>query len=154
MQENAIAQPITQLFDELAAAWCAKDFAAMRRLWQPGLATPVYVAEEHEPVMTDWSQIDAYWQQTAIGLETMQSAYRVVAAIPNGPGQWLVSFKVKWSATMPDRQQPLGGTTRGVALVALAGEEARLVAYIEAQMAPTVYTRKLMELVPLSDRWL
>jgi hypothetical protein len=150
----SIPEEIEGLFDRLAAAWCALDREALRALWKPGLETPLYIAEEHEPVMTDWSQIEAYWAAAKASLSGMQSQYRVLSVTGNGPGQCLVAFKVKWAARVGALTDPIGGVTRGVALIEQVDGQPRLVAYIEAQLAPTVITRKLMTLVPESDRWL
>jgi hypothetical protein len=133
---------IVALFYAMERAFSGKDFRALRDLFAPGLAAPFYLAEEHPNFLTDWAALEAYWQSTDSSIEQLRVRYKVQSTSPVSDELMMAAVTLEWIAHMPE-QQPIGGDLRVAALCRLTGETWRLVAYVEAPLAPISYVREL-----------
>jgi hypothetical protein len=139
-------QAIETLFADLEARWCALDLLGIRALWAD-IAQPVYIAEEHGALMTQWSDVEAYWAATLKSIAQFRSRYRVEAVVPLGDDLASVTFRLRWTATLVADASRIGGVNRGIATVRHThGGVAQFVTYAEAPLAPITYLRGLYRL--------
>ncbi len=135
-----------KLFTELEAVWRSGDFSKMRSFWVKDLAAPLYLPEERKDFITTWADFDSYFAGTAkISKGGVQVIYVPLTAVPVSQGQQQVAFTMEWTMQLVTDNVPIGGSVRGVALMADDGKDWKLKSYIEAPLAPIVYMRELYE---------
>lgn len=127
---------IDGLFEQLTDCWNRMDFDAMRGLWVDGPTQPLYIAEEAAEPMSDWPAVEAYWRDTRQSIAAVRIDYRLLAVQPVADGLANVLFALTWRARMAAGGPPIGGDNRGVATVCETAGGPRLVAYVEAPLAP------------------
>jgi hypothetical protein len=147
-------QAVDTLFAALEARWSALDLAGIRTLWAD-VEQPVYIAEEHAALMTNWDEVEAYWAGTLKAIAAFRSRYKIDAMVPVADGLASVTFRLRWTATMAADGGRIGGVNRGIATVRLTDEGARFLTYAEAPLAPITYMRGLYRLAAdAPDDWL
>lgn len=141
-EPDKLARELQPLFDAVADCFAANDFAALRGLWEAD-AAPFYIAEEHEPPISGWDGLEAYWRATEAINNGYSGRYEVVAAKRLGAGHAVAQFTLRWRILVAGQPEAYGGFNRGQAVVAETAEGWRFAAYAEAPLAPITYLRKL-----------
>jgi ketosteroid isomerase-like protein len=133
------------VFAELYACYRAREFEATRRLWDPDEPQPVYLAEEIDDFRRGWAEIEAYWADTRAALPHLGVRHRDVRAHAIAPDLAIATCHMHWDAVIAGQERPLGGDVRVTATFRRRADGWKLIHYVEAPLAPTIYFRRLLE---------
>lgn len=131
------------LFDAVGACFEANDFDRLRTLWDADDPAPFYFAEEHEPLVASWPQLEGYWRITRDINMGCTARWTVANAKPMGAEHALAQFTLDWKIHVKGQPEPYGGFCRGLAALRRTPDGWRFTAYAEAPLAPMTYLRKL-----------
>ncbi len=124
--------------------WNARDYQALRKLWDPEDPNPVYIAEEVEQAMLDWDTIEAYWQGNQdmisdISLRSWDHRFKRVTDDVATAVFWM-----HWNARMKGADShPMGGDVKVTATLRKTGDGWRFVHYAESMLGPLPFLRKI-----------
>ena len=146
--DDAVFKDIEAVFLEVEGIFrnLAAEHQRMRALWDPALASPVYLAEESQELITDWASLDRYLQLTARVLSTVRARYQLQSVVPLGDGLVTAYCRMEWQAVMPPDPDRIGGYVRVIAVLRQTRSGWRFVSYVEAPLAPLMYVRDLYKL--------
>jgi hypothetical protein len=135
---------IRELLERKVAAWNARDFPALRALWDLE-RDPCYVPEEALKPCLSWSELDAYWADTARASQAIQVAIRDVVVRELAPNLAAALYAMHWDFQAAGAARPVGGDLRVYAVMRRVPAGWRFAQYVEAPLAPIVYMRTLYE---------
>jgi ketosteroid isomerase-like protein len=133
------------VFAELYAGYRARDFEGTRRLWDPDETNPLYLAEEIDDFRRGWPAIEAYWAETRAALPHLGVRHRDVRAQAIARDLAIGTCHMHWDAVIAGQERPLGGDVRVTATFRRKRDGWKLIHYVEAPLAPTIYFRRLLE---------
>jgi hypothetical protein len=136
---------LAAVFAELYACYSRRDFAATRTLWDPDEPQPVYLAEEIDEFRRGWPAIEDYWAATRAALPHLGVRHRDVQAHAIGPDLAIATCHMHWDAVIAGQPQPIGGDVRVSATFRRRAQGWKLIHYVEAPLAPTIYFRRQLE---------
>jgi ketosteroid isomerase-like protein len=142
---TGLAAELDAVFTELYARYGAREFEATRALWDADEAQPVYLAEEIDDFLRSWPEIERYWHGTRAALSHLGSRHRDVHAVQIADDLAIGTCWLHWDAVIVGRTEPVGGDVRVTATFRRKADGWKLIHYVEAPIAPTIYFRKLLE---------
>ncbi len=138
---------IGTLLDRYVAHWNAWEMDAVRGLWDPDEAEPIYVAEE-SPALVGWDALALYWQVS----EPCRSEHlirlsdlRVRAIAPDVAHAF---YTLSWNVFIYNNRlypRPIGGTVRATTLLRRKSDGWRLFHHIEAPLASLIQLKDAHE---------
>jgi hypothetical protein len=124
-----------------------RDHKNFRKFWAPDIATPVYIAEEHKEIITDWASLESYFEAAAKVLGAVVCKYDLKAVVPIQADLVTAYGQMEWQAAIRPEVDKLGGYVRFVAVLRNSDGGWGLVSYVEAPLAPIIYLGELYKLV-------
>ena len=140
-----LADELDAVMTELYARYGAREFEATRRLWDPDEQHPIYLAEEIDDFLRRWPEIESYWAGTRAALSNLGSRHRDLHAQRIGDDLAIATCWLHWDAVIVGRPAPVGGDVRVTATFRRKADGWKLIHYVEAPVAPTIYFRQLLE---------
>jgi hypothetical protein len=142
---SSLAVELDRVLAELYACYRAREFPAARRLWDPDEPHPVYLAEEVDDFLRSWPEIENYWATTRATLSHLGASHRDLHAHLIATDLAIATCWLHWDAVVVGRSTPIGGDVRVTATFRRRAEGWKLIHYVEAPIAPTIYFRQLLE---------
>lgn len=143
MSAAALIAQAQALYERMGAAFEVNDWATIEQLWDRDDPAPFYIAEEHEPPISDWAGLRAYWAATGRINLGARFRWQVIAAKEALPGLMLTQFTLDWTIDVAG-QGPMGGFNRGMGALRRGGDgQWRFCAHCEAPLAAITYVRAL-----------
>jgi hypothetical protein len=142
---DALAAELDAVLAELYARYGALEFEATRALWDPAETRPIYLAEEIDDFLRSWPEIEAYWAATRAALPHLAARHRELRAQTIAPDLAIATCHMHWDALLAGQSKPIGGDVRVTATFRRRESRWRLIHYVEAPAAPTIYFRRLLE---------
>jgi ketosteroid isomerase-like protein len=142
---TGLAAELDVVLTELYARYGAREFEATRRLWDPDEAHPIYLAEEIDDFLRSWPEIERYWATTRATLSHLGARHRDLRAQAIGSDLAIGTCWLHWDAVIACSAAPIGGDVRVTATFRRKADGWRLIHYVEAPIAPTIYFRRLLE---------
>ncbi len=130
---------------ELYARYGAREFEATRSLWDPDEPNPIYLAEEIDDFLRSWPEIEGYWAATRAALPHLGARHWDLRVQPIAPDLAIATCRMHWDALIAGQTAPIGGDVRVTATLRRTPGGWRLIHYVEAPVAPTIYLRRLLE---------
>lgn len=141
-----IEQDIGAFVDRYIALWNAYDVPAMRAMWDEREESPIYLAEEAEP-MIGWPAIEAYW-----GIDRSKSDRLIThdrLTVRQASEDIAIAFyHMRWNVFIPGNRlypKPFGGAVRVSATLRRREDGWRLFHYVEAPLAALIQMRQASE---------
>jgi hypothetical protein len=142
----SIEREIGDFVAEYVRLWNAYDVPAMRALWDEAEPSPIYVAEEAEP-MIGWPAIHGYW-----GIDRSRSdrllTWDRLEVREAAPDLVIAFYHMRWNVFIPGNRlypRPFGGAVRVSAMLRRKPEGWRLFHYVEAPLAALIQLRQASE---------
>lgn len=136
-------EEIAAYLDAYFEAWNRYDVPAMKALWDEEEATPIYLAEEMDPLV-GWDAILGYWGVDRSKSERLVSWHDVIAK-EAAPDLAILLFDANWSTYIPGSRlypKPFGGPVRITAALRRKSDGWRMFHYVEAPLASIVQLRR------------
>jgi hypothetical protein len=146
---------LQSFFSAYRDAWAENRAELIESFWATDEPAPFYKAEEIDEIITDWTQLRAYWKHNESFNEAVELNFSDLHAQPAGPRRELVGMRMRWDIRFsPDARlmdgQPfswagrtMGGDNHVIALLRERDGDWGLMAWIEAPNAPITYLADL-----------
>lgn len=141
-----VQKEIEEFFVEYAQRWSSQRYSTLKELWDREDPAPFYRAMDREQPTTTWAELERYWEP--------DSARRISDELWNvfcnlrvkiaGPDMAIVLFDLQWNYKGPN-SKPIGGSDPGMAVLRRRPQGWRMIAYAEACMHPTAYSRAIAQ---------
>ena len=138
---------IGTLLDRYVAHWNAWEMDAVRGLWDPDEAEPIYVAEE-SPALVGWDALARYWQVS----EPRRSEHFIrlsdLRVREIAPDVAHAFYTLSWNVLIYNNRlypRPIGGTVRATTLLRRKSDGWRLFHHIEAPLASLIQLKDAHE---------
>lgn len=139
-------EEIAAFVADYVARWNAYDVPAMRAMWDEAEASPIYVAEEAEP-MIGWPAIHAYWGIDRSRSERLLTHDRLI--VRRAAEDVAIAFyHMRWNVFIPGNRlypKPFGGAVRVSAMLRRRDDGWKLFHYVEAPLAALIQLRQASE---------
>jgi hypothetical protein len=147
--ETSAFQDIANIFAGLENMFLnlESEYQKFRKFWAPDIETPLYIAEEHKDVITDWASLETYFETAAKMLGPVVCKYDLKAIVPIQPDLVTAYCQMEWQAAIKPEVEKMGGYVRVVAVLRNSEMGWRFVSYVEAPLAPIIYLGELYRLV-------
>ncbi len=142
---DALAASLDAVLSELYARYAAREFEATRALWDADEPNPVYLAEEIEDYLRSWPEIERYWADTRAALPHLGVRHWDLRAHAVAADLAIATCHMHWDAWIAGAARPIGGDVRVTATFRKRPAGWKLIHYVEAPMAPTIYLRRALE---------
>ncbi|MEQ8404271.1 MAG: hypothetical protein RKE49_04175 [Oceanicaulis sp.] len=134
---------IDAVFAKYAEAWKTSAPEALKPFWDE-TAEPLYLAEEIEETLADWTALERYWAMNAgqhadVALKFSDGVVRDLA-----DGLVIAAYRMEWRIAFTGKPA-MAGDNRVAAVLRRTGAGWRFTAWIEAPLAAITYMRKLYE---------
>lgn len=142
----SIDQEIATFVADYVRIWNAYEVPALRALWDAEEPSPIYVAEESEP-MIGWPALEAYWGIDRSRSDRLLTHDRLTVR-QAAPDVAIAFYHMRWNVFIPGNRlypQPFGGAVRVSAMLRRRAEGWRLFHYVEAPLAALIQMRKAAE---------
>lgn len=140
------AAALQAALDAYAAAWSTLRADAIERHWDATEPAPLYVAEEIDAPMQGFEAIRAYWRHNEAFHRKVSLRFSQTQAQPLGESRVLSVSMMHWDIAFASGQsRAMGGSNRVAATWRATAGGPKLVAWIEAPLAPITYFRRLYE---------
>ena len=136
---------VVALVRALEAQWNSGDMAGMAALWDADHPDPVYQAEEEDALARGWPALQDYWRRTQALNARVAVRYAEIGVTPLADDLALAHWRMHWDIALSGQAKPIGGDNRIFAVARRTAQGWRMVAYIEAPLAPLTYIRRLYE---------
>lgn len=142
---DALAASLDAVLTELYARYSARDFEATRALWDADEPHPTYLAEEIDDFLRSWPEIENYWTTTRTFLPHLGARHCDLKAHAIGPDLAIATCHMHWDALIAGTARAIGGDVRVTATFRRRADGWKLIHYVEAPLAPTIYLRRALE---------
>lgn len=123
----------------------AMDFAGARAVWDTADPQPTYLAEEIDDFLRSWPEIERYWATTREFLPHLGARHRDLRAQAIGDDLAIATCHMHWDGLIKGAARPIGGDVRVTATFRRRAAGWKLIHYVEAPLAPTIYFRRALE---------
>lgn len=141
-----LSADIEAFLNDYIAAWNAYDVPRLRSLWDPDEESPIYVAEELDPLF-GWSALEKYWAVDR-GASERFIKYWDLKAKEVVPGIAIAFYQMSWNVYFRNVRlypRPIGGQVRVSAHLRRTPAGWRLFHYVEAPLATMIHVRRSLE---------
>lgn len=142
---DALAASLDAVLTEFYARYSAREFEATRALWDADEAHPIYLAEEIDDFLRSWPEIERYWATTREFLPHLGARHRDLRAQAVGTDLAIATCHMHWDAQLKGAARAIGGDVRVTATFRRRADAWKLIHYVEAPLAPTIYLRRALE---------
>jgi ketosteroid isomerase-like protein len=129
-----LTRELEAIVAEFTRAWNEKDFPALRALWDPDVAEPVYVPEEADRLI-GWDAVTRYWAEAERMIELVHVEPRDLVCQELGPELALAAFvmHVQW-LQVTDQTPASNPEVRTSMILRRRDDGWKLVHYVEAPL--------------------
>ena len=142
----SIDQEIAVFVADYVRLWNAYDVPAMRAMWDEAEESPIYVAEESEP-MIGWPAVRAYWAIDRSKSDRLLTHDRLT--VRQASDDIAIAFyHMRWNVFIPGNRlypKPFGGAVRVSAMLRRREGAWKLFHYVEAPLAALIQLRHAAE---------
>jgi ketosteroid isomerase-like protein len=129
---RALERELRAVVDAYAQAWKEKDFAALKALWDPDVAEPIYVPEETDRVV-GWDALDRYWSDCEQALDLVRAEPRELLVQRITADSALASFAMQAQWLAVGEKEPGSNPDVRVSMILRRRPDGwKLVHYVEA----------------------
>ena len=142
-----LQQEMEAFFEAYSERWNSQDYATLGELWDRDDQQPYYRPMEQENFVKGWDGLERYWNPIP-GKKTIPGLWNIYTNLDAkmvGPDTAVVTFDLQWDLKPPGPNAAISGTDPGMAVLRKKPEGWRMVAYVEACMAPMTYVRRMFE---------
>ncbi len=139
---------ISAVLDDYMTRWSASDMDGLQQLWDADEPSPIYVAEEREPLI-GWEAVRGYWRPPRPGTLERQISYADLHVRRVAGDVALAFYTLSWNLYIrrsPVYPRPFGGKVRATTLLRRRPAGWRLFHHIEGPTAAFVQVRDLLEM--------
>jgi len=144
--QDRLKAELIEVMDDVKSDWNKGNYDSLKFHWDINDPAPIYIAEESDKIMTDWSQIEDYWKGTDNWNEWIVVDYYNYHVKRVDDNNAIVTFDLRFDVKLNDRPKPIGGDNRGVVSLRKVDGTWKIYSWVEAPLAAITYMRKLYEL--------
>jgi len=144
---TAIHDEVADVLNRYVAHWNDWEMDAVRALWDPDEAEPIYVAEETPP-MIGWDALARYWKVSEPRRSEHYIALTDLIVREIAPGVAHAFYMLSWNVYIYNNRlypKPIGGSVRATTLLRKKSEGWRLFHHIEAPLASLLQLKEAHE---------
>lgn len=112
---------IARLVEEYVGYSETMDFAGKKRLWDQDDPMPLLMPEEAHAPLVGWDAIDAYWSQSRVVMDSLESRSANHTAREIDAGVALATYDMRWRSTLAGpkelKRKPISADVRVTALL-------------------------------------
>ena len=144
---STLQPEVEEFFEQYSQRWNSQDYSSLSELWDREDDLPMYRPMEVANFIQGWPTLEKYWNPIPGKkiIEGLWNAYTNLVPKLVGPDVAVVTFDLEWDLKPPGPSKAISGTDPGMAVLSRKSEGWRMVAYVEACMAPGAYIRKMFE---------